>query len=78
MQRDLEIAIQLQVILIYSNSPSHNFAVEKVKPRSMKPVRKGVDVRLKYLISGRGVNGAGMGTISQLNTDGRDAKSSKD
>ena len=43
MQRDLEIAVQLQVLLIYSNSPSHNFAVEKVKPRSVKPVRKRVD-----------------------------------
>ena len=43
MQRDLEIATQLHELLIYNNSPSHNFAVEKVKPRSMKPVRKSVD-----------------------------------
>ena len=43
MQRDLEIAIQLHELLICNNSPSHNFAVEKVKPRSVKPVRKRVD-----------------------------------
>ena len=39
MQRDPEIALQLHELLIYNNSPSHNFAEEKVKPRSMKPVR---------------------------------------
>jgi len=41
MQRDSEIAMQLLEVLVYNNSPSHNFAVEKVKPRSMKLVRKG-------------------------------------
>ena len=40
MQRDSEIAMQLLEVLVYNNSPSHNFAVEKVKPRSMKLVRK--------------------------------------
>ena len=40
MQRDAEIAKQLHEGLIYRNSPSHNFAVEKVKPRSVKPVSK--------------------------------------
>ena len=42
MQRDPEIAMQLHELLIYNNNPSHNYAVEKVKPRSMKPVRRKV------------------------------------
>ena len=41
MQGDSEIAMQLLEMLVYNNSPSRNFAVEKVKPRSTKPVRKG-------------------------------------
>ena len=41
MQGDSEIATQLLEVLVYNTSPSRNFAVEKVKPRSTKPVRKG-------------------------------------
>ena len=42
MQRIPEIAKQLHEVLIYNNSRSPNFAVEKVKPRSMKAVRKSI------------------------------------
>ena len=41
MQGDSEIAKQLLEVLVYNNSPSRNVAVEKVKPRSTKAVRKG-------------------------------------
>ena len=84
MQRDPEIAMQLHELLIYNNGPSHNFAIEKVRPRSMKPVRKSVDHYgdLKYLISQRGVNVVGVGKReifpNRLNTKGRDATSSRD
>ena len=42
MQRVPEIYMQLHETSIYNNMPSHNskFAMEKAKPRSMKPVRK--------------------------------------
>ena len=41
MKRVPEISMQLHEALVYNNMPSHNskFAVEKAKPRSMKPVR---------------------------------------
>lgn len=42
MQRIPEIAKQLHEVLIYNNSRSPNFAVEKVKPRSMKAVGKSI------------------------------------
>ena len=42
MQRVPEIYMQLSEASIYNNMPSHysKFAMEKAKPRSMKPVRK--------------------------------------
>ena len=41
MQRDPEINMHLQESMMHSHMPSYNskFAVEKTKPRSMKPVR---------------------------------------
>ena len=41
MQRVPDISMQLHEALVYNNMPSHNstYAVEKAKPRSMKPVR---------------------------------------
>ena len=39
MQEDPEIHMLVYEALIYSYVPSHNFAEEKAKPRSVKPVR---------------------------------------
>ena len=39
MQQDPDIHMLVYNALIYSYVPSHNFAEEKAKPRSMKPVR---------------------------------------
>jgi len=39
MQEDPDIHMLVYEALIFSHVPSHNFAEEKTKPRSVKPVR---------------------------------------
>ncbi|KAJ7384523.1 hypothetical protein OS493_021152 [Desmophyllum pertusum] len=52
MQRDPQILMELNEVLMYNNMPSHNskFASEKAKPRSMNPVLVAVlpQTQMKY------------------------------